>query len=82
LPLPRVCHPQNFACAAAGLEETVEACQMTGFLCPVVNIIFVLPSKWGAKISPLHNHFPITMRAAAMAEAKLLTEEKVRLVEG
>jgi hypothetical protein len=66
----------------AGLAETVEAYQMTGFLRPVVNIIFVLPSKWGAKISPLHNRFPITMRAAAMAEAKLLTEEKVRLVEG
>ncbi len=65
----------------AGLEETVEASQMTGFLRPVVNIIFVLPSKWGARISPLHNRFPISMRASAMEEAKLLTEERVKLVD-
>jgi hypothetical protein len=65
----------------AWLEETVEAYQMTGFLRPVLNVIFVLPSKWGAKISPLHNRFPITMHAAAIAEAKLLTEEKVKLVQ-
>jgi hypothetical protein len=66
----------------AGLEETVEAYQMVGFLRPVVNTVFVLPSKWGAKISPLHNRFPITMRPEAMAEAKLLTEERVKLVKG
>lgn len=64
-----------------GLEETVEAYQMTDFLRPVVNIIFILPSKWGAKISPLHNPFPITMRDMAMAEAMLLTEQKVKLME-
>jgi O-antigen/teichoic acid export membrane protein len=66
----------------AGLDEVTEASQMTGFLRPVVNIVFVLPSKWGAKLSPLHNRFPITMRESAMAEAKLLTEQKVKLVEG
>lgn len=65
----------------AGLDETAEAYQMTGFLRPVVNIIFVLPSKLGAKISPLHNRFPITMRAAAMEEAQSLTNTKVKLVE-
>jgi O-antigen/teichoic acid export membrane protein len=64
----------------AGLEEVIEASNMTGFLRPVVNIVFVLPSKWGARISPLHNRFPITNREAAMAEARSLTEEKVKLV--
>jgi hypothetical protein len=66
---------------AAGLEETVEAAQLSGFLRPVVKIVFVLPSLWGSKISPLHNRFPITMRPLALTEAKLLTEERVKLVE-
>jgi hypothetical protein len=64
----------------AGLEEATEASHMTGFLRPVINIIFILPSKWGARISPLHNRFPITNREAAMIEAHALTEEKVKLV--
>ncbi len=66
----------------AGLEEVAEASRMTGFLYRVVNIIFVLPSRWGAKLSPLHNRFPITMREAAMQEAQSLTEDKVKLVHG
>ena len=66
----------------AGLDEVTEASQMTGFLRSVVNVVFVAPSKWGAKISPLHNRFPITMRESAMNEARLLTDEKVKLVEG
>jgi hypothetical protein len=48
----------------------------------VVNIVFVLPSRWGAKLSPLHNKFPIGIRGAAQAEAKLLTEERVKLING
>jgi O-antigen/teichoic acid export membrane protein len=66
----------------AGLEETVQASNMVGFLRPVINLIFILPSRWGARISPLHNRFPITMRPLAMEEARLLTQEKVKLVEG
>jgi O-antigen/teichoic acid export membrane protein len=66
----------------AGLEEVAEAGQMTGFLRGVVKVVFVLPSKWGARLSPLHNRFPITMREDAMHEARLLTEEKVKLVRG
>ena len=66
----------------AGLDEFAEASQMTGFLRPFVNIAFILPSQWGARISPLHNRFPITMRDAAMTEATLLTDQKVNLVEG
>jgi hypothetical protein len=30
----------------------------------------------------LHNRFPITMRASALAEAQALTEQKVKLVQG
>jgi hypothetical protein len=55
---------------------------MTGFLRPVIQIIFILPSRWGARISPLHNRFPITMRPLAMEEARLLAQDKVKLVEG
>lgn len=66
----------------AGLEEVAEASRMAGFLRPVINIIFTLPSRWGAKLSPLHNRFPIKMRAFAMAEAQALTDEKVNLVNG
>ena len=66
----------------AGLDEADEASHMTGFLRPVVNFIFIAPSRWGPMISPLHNRFPITMRTAALAEAQALTEEWVKLVTG
>ena len=65
----------------AGLDEIAEASHLTGFLYQVVRIVFVLPSRWGAKLSPLHNRFPITMRESAMNEARLLTEQKVKLVQ-
>ncbi|MCK5142081.1 MAG: hypothetical protein KAQ70_07800, partial [Candidatus Heimdallarchaeota archaeon] len=39
-----------------------------------------LVSKWGAKISPLHNKFPMTIFEEAQAEAKQLTEEKAKLM--
>ncbi len=64
----------------AGLEEVDEASQIAGLMRPIVNVIFIIPSKWGARISPLHNRFPITMRELAVAEAASLTEEKVKLV--
>jgi O-antigen/teichoic acid export membrane protein len=65
----------------AGLEEVAEASRMTGFLRPVVRVVFEIPSRWGAKLSPLHNRFPIKMRDMAMIEAQALTEERVKLVE-
>jgi hypothetical protein len=65
----------------AGLEEIAEASRLSGILHRVVDVIFVLPSRWGAKLSPLHNRFPITMRDSALAEAKLLTEARVKLVK-
>ena len=55
---------------------------MTGFLRPIVYVIFTLPSRWGAKLITLHNRFPIKMRDSAMAEAQALTESRVKLVEG
>jgi O-antigen/teichoic acid export membrane protein len=64
----------------AGLEEVEEASLMSGLMRPIVNVIFIIPSKWGARISPLHNRFPITMRDLAQVEARSLTEEKVKLV--
>jgi len=39
-----------------------------------------LPNLWGTKISPLHNRFPITIREAALAEARSLMQEKVVLI--
>jgi O-antigen/teichoic acid export membrane protein len=66
----------------AGLDEVAEAAGMTGFLRPIIQVVFVVPSRWGAKVSPLHNRFPITMRASALAEAKALTEAKVQLIQG
>jgi hypothetical protein len=64
----------------AGLEEVEEASRMAGLMRPIVNVIFIIPSKWGARISPLHNRFPITMRELAQAEARSLTDERVELV--
>ncbi len=66
----------------AGLAEIDEASQMTGFLHWIVMVIFTYPSRWGAKLSPLHNRFPIKMRPLAMEEARLLTEERVKLIQG
>jgi O-antigen/teichoic acid export membrane protein len=66
----------------AGLDEIDEASRMSGFLRPVVNIVFTLPSRWGARLSPLHGRFPIKMRSLAMEEARLLTDERVKLVQG
>jgi len=65
-----------------GLDEIDEANRMSGFLRPVVNLVFTHPSRWGAKLSPLHGRFPIKMRSLAMEEARLLTDERVKLVHG
>src|SRR5215468_8172425 len=66
---------------AAGLDEVAEASRLTGFIYQVVRVVFVIPSRWGAKLSPMHNRFPIAMRESAMAEARALTEARVKLVE-
>ncbi len=63
----------------ATLAEFVDAAAMTGPLRGVVAWLMLKPSVWGAKLSPLHGRFAITIRAAAMEEARSLTDEKVRL---
>jgi O-antigen/teichoic acid export membrane protein len=37
------------------------------------------PTALGARLSPLNNRFPITNRAEAMKEAKMLTDERVKI---
>jgi O-antigen/teichoic acid export membrane protein len=60
------------------LGELREAVDMTGGLRPVVWLVWA-SSAAGARLSPLHNRFPVRIRPAAMEEARALTLEKVRL---
>jgi O-antigen/teichoic acid export membrane protein len=60
------------------LGELKEAVGMTGRMRPVVWMVWGA-SAAGARLSPLHNRFPIRIRPAAMEEARALTLEKVSL---
>jgi len=60
------------------LGELKNAMEISGIVRPLA-WLFWAATKLGARISPLHNKFPITNRAAAMLEAAALTEEKVKL---
>jgi hypothetical protein len=44
-----------------------------------VAMLFYKCAELGARISPLHNRFPITIRQQALAEAKSLMQERVEL---
>ncbi len=61
------------------LEEFHEGTKLASFMRPLA-WLFWKASVWGAKISPLHNAFPISIRAAAIEEANSLTAERVNLV--
>lgn len=61
------------------LSELDQAVALTGFLRRATRWGVYLPSRLGARLSPLHGRFPISIREAALAEARELTEEKVRL---
>ena len=61
------------------LQELEHACHLSGFMKPF-SMVFYKASALGAKISPLHNRFPITIRSQAMEEAKALRQERVDLV--
>jgi O-antigen/teichoic acid export membrane protein len=63
----------------ATLNEFREAAAMTGPVRGMVMWMMVKPTAWGARLSPLNNRFPISIREAAMVEARELTEERVRL---
>jgi O-antigen/teichoic acid export membrane protein len=60
------------------LEELHRAVALTGFMRPVVWLIWK-STDLGARLSPLHNRFPIHIRPAAMLEAQELTAAKVSL---
>jgi hypothetical protein len=63
----------------ATLTEFREAAAMTGPVRGMVTWMMVKPTALGARVSPLNNRFPISIREAAMVEARSLTEEKVKL---
>ncbi|MEZ0396953.1 MAG: hypothetical protein ABWK53_11070 [Anaerolineales bacterium] len=62
----------------ATLDEFKLASDLTGFVRPLAWTMWA-SSALGARLSPLHGRFPISNRAAAMDEARRLTEERVKL---
>ena len=63
----------------ATLAEFRQAAAMTGPVRGMVTWMMVRPTALGARLSPLNNRFPISIREAAMVEARGLTEERVKL---
>jgi len=63
---------------APNLLEVKRAAEMSPVGKPVGYLIYY-PASWGARLSPLHNRFPIPCDEA-LTEAKVLTAEKVSLV--
>jgi hypothetical protein len=61
------------------LDEVREAVALTGFVRPVALWGFYAPTRLGARWSPFHGRFPITIRDQALEEAARLTREKVKL---
>jgi O-antigen/teichoic acid export membrane protein len=60
------------------LEELHQAVSLSGFVRPLAWLIWK-STALGARLSPLHNRYPIDIRLAAMQEAQELTAEKVKL---
>ncbi len=60
------------------LAELRQAAGLSSFMRPFA-WVFWAASALGARLSPLHGRFPVTIRAAALAEARALTGERVRL---
>ncbi len=60
------------------LGELESAVDLTGFIKPLAWLVWK-STELGAKFSPIHGRFPITIRPAAMIEAKELTAKKVEL---
>lgn len=60
------------------LAEVQQAVSLTSFMRPLA-WLFWAASDLGARLSPLHGRFPITIRAAALEEARQLTVQRVRL---
>ena len=60
------------------LEELHKAAALTGFAKPLAWTIWA-STALGARLSPFHNRFPISIRAAAIHQAKELMAERVSL---
>jgi len=63
----------------ATLDEARQGVKLSNFM-EKMAWLFWAASALGARISPLHGRFPITIRAAAMREAQSLEKERVSLV--
>jgi O-antigen/teichoic acid export membrane protein len=63
------------------LGELQHAVDLSNFMRPLA-WLFWKSSAVGARFSPLHGRFPITLRAAALEEAVLLTRSRVQIAEG
>jgi hypothetical protein len=61
------------------LGEMRLAAELASFMRPLARL-FWAASRLGARLSPLHGRFPITIRAAALREAQELEEARVSLV--
>jgi len=64
---------------AATLAELGEATALTGGMRWFTRWGIYEPTCLGARLSPLNGRFPISNRLKAMEEARMLTEEKVKL---
>jgi hypothetical protein len=63
---------------AGTLEDLRYASSFSGFMKPVIWLVWWVTAL-GARLSPLHNRFPIRIRPQAMEEARALTAMKVSL---
>jgi O-antigen/teichoic acid export membrane protein len=63
----------------ATLDEVRQGAKLSNFMGKLA-WLFWAASALGARLSPLHGRFPITIRAAAMQEAQSLEKERVSLV--
>jgi O-antigen/teichoic acid export membrane protein len=63
----------------ATLAELNEAVSLTGGVRWLTRWGMYEPTRLGARLSPLNGRFPITNRPEAMEEARILTQEKVKL---
>jgi hypothetical protein len=61
------------------LGEFGRGTNLSSFMRPMARL-FYHASRLGARISPLHGRFPITIFNEANAEAQMLTQEKVALI--
>ncbi len=60
------------------LDELRQSVPLASFMRPLA-WLFWRCTHWGARLSPLHGKFPITLRSQAMAEARSLMDDRVDL---